>query len=481
LNIENDTYQFAKQNFNVAMASSNFDPQISPPGSDQYLALSNLYNESMQSLFVLLLSKRIALYFIATVATVYAGWRSNEGIQAIKNGYFSGPGEALDRINSEILDGEPYRSVEKSTQFAESEDDEKNVFATLIDQNEESSNNAGKTLAIGLPLALTASLAISYGIVVAGKSNEAQTITSDANALSEVQTWILTNPYLASFPGLVLCLLCVSAEFRRVFPSKELLVQSNHLSKEQLLCQGNVLAFFYVLGAYFAKTYPTITFNGDAIQIGFDLWPLQNGVNIALATTVTRALGPFLVPTAPKKSIRTTALALVGVTLFDGISVFGTSANAAVDISSETSVMEVVARSKLASQSSNMIAPWQPGLMEIIIGHDNNQVSDALGLADCVFPAVLVAWALNADAVYCASTNDNQKSLTDSVLQYQYTFAATFGYLVASLFVEVIGSFALLGNRGGLPALVFLVPTMLLCVSTVAWRRGELNEVWGDV
>ena len=54
LNIENDNYQLAKQNFDAAMAS--FNPQISAPDSAEYIATSNLYNESMQSLFLLLLS-----------------------------------------------------------------------------------------------------------------------------------------------------------------------------------------------------------------------------------------------------------------------------------------------------------------------------------------------------------------------------------------------------------------------------------------
>ena len=144
-----------------------------------------------------------------------------------------------------------------------------------------------------------------------------------------------------------------------------------------------------------------------------DLWPLQNGVNVALATTVTRALAPFLVSTSSnsKKSIRTIALALIGVTLFDAISVFGTVVNAAMDaIPTESSVMEVVARSKLASTSQS---PWQPGLLEIVIGHGNAIITDALGLGDVVFPACLIAWGLNADA--CRSASDVGVATTDEV------------------------------------------------------------------
>jgi hypothetical protein len=75
LNVENDSYQIARQAFNAAMATV-FDPKLTSPESPEYIAMSDLYNDSMQSLFVLLLSKRIALYVIATVATLFSGYRA---------------------------------------------------------------------------------------------------------------------------------------------------------------------------------------------------------------------------------------------------------------------------------------------------------------------------------------------------------------------------------------------------------------------
>ncbi|KAL3795662.1 hypothetical protein HJC23_002069 [Cyclotella cryptica] len=501
LNVTNDSYQMAKQQFNSAWASSGFDPQIAIPGSAEYIALSNLYNESMQSLFQLLISKRLALYFIATVATVYSGWKSYEGICAIENGIMGGPGEALDRLNREILKGEQFGFVDAVTvdddiqslrEEKERETKEENLFSTLIDQSPQSSN-IGKSIAILLPLALTASLIISYEMVVAGNVNNAATNAAGATAWKEVKGWISPYlPYLTTLPSLALCLLFTSAEFRSVFPTKDLLLKSNSIaSKEPLLCTGNILALIYVMGAYFAKSHPTFTLTGSlATPIYLDLWPLQNGVNVALATTVTRALAPFLVSTSSNstKSLRTIALALIGVTLFDAISVFGTVVNAAMDTTpTESSVMEVVARSKLAapSQSSPLVSPWQPGLLEIIIGHDNAAITDALGLGDVVFPACLVAWALNADTCRPASVGDMTKSdevndnSRDSSWKYQYTSAAIVGYLSGSFFTEIVGSFSLLGKGAGLPALVFLVPTMLVFVTLVSWRRGELEEVWG--
>ena len=482
------------------------------------MAMSNLYNESMQSLFVLLLSKRLALYFLATVATVYAGWRSFAGITSIRSGLIGGPGEALDRLDKEVLKGEQFDASKISvggTEADETKNEEDNLFATLIDQNPQSST-IGQSIAIILPLVLFASLGASYLIIVLGSSNTAIYPTSD-NLLSQMKRFISPYyPYLTTLPSLVLCLLFLCAEFRRVLSSTGSSSEPDSTSNAPVLCPGNVLALLYVMGAILAKTYPTIGINEQsAIPISIDLWPLQNGVNIALAATVTRALAPFLVPTTPasNKSIRTVALALIGVALFDGISVFGTVVNAAIDSASEASVMEVVARSKLASgsQTSGLI-PWQPGLLEIIIGHDNRQASEALGLGDVVFPACLIAWAWNADVLseetgsrdaafqyqYTSSAafkqmfpdalselerllaNEDKDATTKSPFKYQYTISATLGYVVASLVMEVIGSFSLLGNRGGLPALVFLVPAMLAFVTVVAWRKGELDEVWGD-
>ena len=62
--------------------------------------------------------------------------------------------------------------------------------------------------------------------------------------------------------------------------------------------------------------------------------------------------------------------------------------------------------------------------------------------------------------------------------KYQYTSAAIAGYLSGSFLTEIVGSFSLLGKGAGLPALVFLVPIMLMFVTFVSWRRGEMEEVW---
>ena len=489
----NDEYLTLKGQFNIASAS--LLPNVATD-SVEYLAAQDMYNDTMQSLFVLLLSKRLALYFLGTVTTVYAGWRASSSVTDIRNERFGGPGDHLDKLTEEVLKGEVFHGKSSSALSSEGLDDqevtydkqkndgdkENDLFATLVDNNP---SDVGTSLALGLPLVLGASLATSYLLTISQTTgNEASTGVIQDLLSSEYV------PYLSSLPSAVLCLLFVATEFRWILPSDDSYQDpETNTSTSPLFCAGNVLALAYILGAYGAKVYPTLT---PLDGINLDLWPLQNGVNIALAATVARALSPFLFPVQSTSSsssgitsIRTVALALVGLTMFDGISTFGTVANAAEATTTATqssmSVMESVARDKLAS--------WQPGLLEIILGHGNTRVSEALGVGDVVFPSILVTWGFVADNDVNSSMNDREdglssinnisESMNNKSFGVSYTCAAIVGYLVGSFATEIVGSFSLLGNRGGLPALVFLVPSMLAAVTAVAWLRDELDEVWG--
>jgi hypothetical protein len=289
-------------------------------------------------------------------------------------------------------------------------------------------------------------------------------------------------PVLSTLSGAAICLLFVATEFRWAVPATT--SAASDPRRHPPLCPGNVLALAYVVGAYLAKVHPTLAI-GPAMV---DLWPLQNGVNVALAATVARALSPFLLASSSRrsgmKSIRTVALALLGLALFDAVATFGTVANAALagapDAAAPSmSVMEAVARSKLAS--------WQPGLLEVIIGHDNSKVTEALGLGDVVFPSVLVAWGFAADNEDHAESptgrsnidGDGDESNGIRLRGGGYASASVLGYLFGSFVTEIVGSFALLGTRSGLPALVFLIPSMLGAVTVMAWSRNELSEIWG--
>ena len=64
--------------------------------------------------------------------------------------------------------------------------------------------------------------------------------------------------------------------------------------------------------------------------------------------------------------------------------------------------------------------------------------------------------------------------------EYPYATASILGYAFESFATEIVGSFSLVGNVSGLPALVFLVPSMLCGVTAMTWSRDELGEVWGN-
>merc|ERR1712032_1417884 len=100
------------------------------------------------------------------------------------------------------------------------------------------------------------------------------------------------------------------------------------------------------------------------------------------------------------------AVALVGLMIFDVVSVFGTVANAAAD-EATMSVMESVARSKLDAQAS-ALGLWQPGLIQVTLG-GNAQPTEALGLGDVVFPSLISAWAFSVDGIDSGSDNDENR------------------------------------------------------------------------
>lgn len=601
LHWENDKYQFLKQQFTLAASSSATAASAAASAAAtsiannnaDYSSISTMYNDAINALFVLLVSKRLALYFMATMATLYAGWRASRVIIANgivgDDGFTSrvdGPGKALDRLNAEILRGQVLFDDDDNKYENDNNEivDQNNLFTTFIDENDKnddgsksSTTKAGNALALLLPVGLATSLGGSYMFLSIFNGKNAMEFHGDGDSAwnAVIQPFLVEIlPLVASLPSLALCLLFTATEFRwAVFgmPGKKKAVdnydgpddnsfQSTHQLKGNAtfkdekyfpsLSMGNILALMYVAGAYFAKDHPNISLlipgrgvenSSYAPLSSLDIWPLQNGVNIALATTVTRALAPFLVgfplsssPSATtsgfktmdfegetqkklRLSIQTIALASLGVSLFDAISVFGTVVNAAsiddmiasssnlvaadTSASSSISVMEAVARSKLSSPSvssslSSGISPWQPGLLEIILG---GRVTDALGLGDVVFPSCLVAWAFVADAVavrnrHVEEFENNGEGKSDysndgavvsvncvsnkGIYLYPYTTAAVVGYILGSFLTEIVGSFSLLGPASsGLPALVFLIPCMLLDVVLLARVRGEIEDV----
>ena len=120
-----------------------------------------------------------------------------------------------------------------------------------------------------------------------------------------------------------------------------------------------------------------------------------------------------------------------------------------------SSAMGAVAMSKVDDSSL-----WQPGLLEVRL---RGRVTDLLGLGDAVFPSLLSTFALRFDS----------SRFDDTAIPYYFS-ASVAGYgvgCVACEFAPGIGS-------SGLPALLFIVPSMLISVFGLSLVRGELGEMF---
>lgn len=468
--------------------------------------MTEFYRSTQDSyaLLSLLIAKRLCLYLLAIVGTAYAGWRGaafvrneiarqsgddDDGQGVVRIGADpAGAGSALDELNREILKGEipssslfPVQALEeeggqlKQQQLQqalkdakEKEDDQ--IFAAL-----DGDEKVGQTVALALPFILTGALSLSY-ILLQGQDGENSTLQSISGLNSTIDMKALFA-MLSLISNSLVCLLFSSAEYRSFFVSSQQAIITDQMEDEEdksfplskFVTVPNILALTSVLAA--------------SILPLTQAWPFQNSINLAIAVTVTRALAPFLIgsPNAKKNvtSILTVALALSGLAIYDLASVLGTSlfavqpANALVDMASNqqgdgtflienissasssflvgdsSSVMETVARAKFSG-------PWQPGLLEMVLV---GRISDVLGLGDIVFPACLVSWGF--------------------VMRNGYAAAAIGGYVLGSFGTEVVTT---LGPSSvvnqGLPALIFIAPAMLGCVSLLALSRGEFEELW---
>jgi presenilin-like A22 family membrane protease len=113
-------------------------------------------------------------------------------------------------------------------------------------------------------------------------------------------------------------------------------------------------------------------------------WPVQNGINICIAISVSRllALGRLL-----PIMLALAALAAYDVAFAGGSAAMAHALDPAPTVAEAQSVMESVARSRLSGA-------WQPGLIQVRVG---GRLTDGLGLGDIVFPSLLAGWAARFD------------------------------------------------------------------------------------
>jgi presenilin-like A22 family membrane protease len=135
-------------------------------------------------------------------------------------------------------------------------------------------------------------------------------------------------------------------------------------------------------------------------------------------------------------------------------------AGAVTPAATSTSTVASSAMGAVAMSKVNDSSLWQPGLLEVRL---RGRVTDLLGLGDAVFPSLLSTFALRFDS----SRFDDRN--------YPYYFAASVaGYGIGCGLCE----FAPGIGSSGLPALLFIIPSMLTSVFGLSLIRGELGEIF---
>lgn len=490
------------------------------------------------NLLIVLIAKRAFIYILAILTVIYAGYRGAASVvntasdpsTSSSSSVVIKAGESLDNLNREIFKGETpsyYYTEQKDDDVIiqqKEEEKKKDAIFSSLDKNE----NLGTNVALLLPFVFTVALSVSYFLLL---NNNNESFILPPSSIDGSNNIVIANFLKAFFDNISLitnfmvCLLFSAAEFRSsssymtslpTLPNDRNKSETSKTNWWNNLADNNLLLInlpnFIALGTVLSASYLPLKI----------AWPFQNSINIAISVMVTRALVPFLVPSSQDsfmidddgnndkssniniesenipRSIRTVALALIGLTVYDFFSVFGTpfliaSAQAAQETvdditstfsssssliatlgssstyfadssTSQQSVMETVARAKLQG------AFWRPGLLEMVLV---GRVSDVLGLGDIIFPACIVSWGIISDTSDYSSGNENGRKA-------HYTNASIIGYILGSLLTELVSTFGPteIVNKG-LPALVFITPVMLACITFVAIQREEMDLVWG--
>ena len=213
-------------------------------------------------------------------------------------------------------------------------------------------------------------------------------------------------------------------------------------------------------------------------------WPACNFVNMSIAILVARAI--------QLNTFQSIVGALTLLTIYDGASVFLIpAANAFVDSSSSSSSLVGVDSSlllSLSSSSSNTLiadasasasamgsvaiqkltsTSFQPGLL--VAKLDGDKITGALGLGDAVFPSILATFLKRFDNEQ--QTLSTSKSTSTSLSLFVVSLV---GYIIGCILCELAPTI----STGGLPALVFILPSMLISVTGGAIVSNQFDNLW---
>jgi hypothetical protein len=361
----------------------------------------------------LIVLKRAYIYTLAASVLVVAGIRGSSDSPSL--------GTRLIDLTREILpynialDDEDDSSMEKNdTRFQE---------MAVLDEVDDS------TQAVGLPLIVVSSLVASLFFVLLQNSDVP---SSPASLGIPIQSII--QPLITISNAAVISLFA-RAELRRLLPDDQD-QNANIATAGSLVLTG-------------------LAFVGPAALV----WPIQNSLCACLAISVARAIQiPRFVPIV---------LALSALVAYDVVSVGIQLVNLGVaSMGAEQAHQQVVTSTATSAASSAMGAvamaktqgSWQPGLFQVRL---RGIATDLLGLGDAVFPSLLSTFCLRLDKELGSNNNSS------------YFIASLVGFAVGCLACELVPGI----SDTGLPALLFLVPSMLTAIVGLAAAKGDLSSL----
>jgi len=181
-------------------------------------------------------------------------------------------------------------------------------------------------------------------------------------------------------------------------------------------------------------------------------WPVQNVLCMCLAIATARALqfSNFAALCAAAAALVAYDVASVAATL--PLSTAAVGAKAAAGAGATASAPSAAAASPMGAVAvSRLTEGFQPGLLQVRLG---GRVSDVLGLGDAVFPALVAGFAKRYDL---------------SKEESRLFPAALTGFGVGCLLCELSPGI----DGRGLPALLYILPVMLLAVLATAAVDGD--------
>lgn len=422
-------------------------PLLAAPSVVSLVSLPILYEgyqaaqppEKLAALLAVLLAKRATLYACATSTLFVAAMRSGDA-QA-------GLGQRVTAITAEAV---------RPATLPELQTAELQEVATALD------STPASVQAAGLPLIFGALLIVSFavtGLLSPAAPPTAEPPPLPAEVLDALRGALSTFQSLSTAS---VCLFAVNAEAQ---------ASARALAGEGVsTVAGGPAELGSPTPLSLAAAAASFSLVGSAYLLGpAEAWPAQNFVNSCIGIGVARVL--------QLPSLAAVLAALGGLAVYDGLGTLGTLTAAVAAEPVSTSLMEGVARAKVAAASGGGELAWQPGLLAVVLG---GRVTDGLGLGDVVAPSLLVGWArrfdlrITADAEAGAGEVDAAEAADGNRSEGGYLTTALVGYLMGCVLLEVAPP-AL--SRA---ALLFLVPSTASAVLLRLAMRGDLRAAFAS-